>query len=122
MPKALLAVTLTASLAVPVAGCEKKKEHTPPKPIITAQEVEICVDVALNTRNPDMDCADNSTAACCDWRYIRNNPAWPLELPAVGQIVDTGRAFLEPLPGSKPERIAPQGAVFTANTASPRVG
>lgn len=114
---ALLAVLAVMSMA---ATCKKDERSgpgqwgstRPPKPMIVAQEVQICVDTAFNTREKDEACKDTSATGCCVVRFLRNDPAWERELPAVKEVVDPGRAFSKPLPGSTPVTIPPEGAVF----------
>lgn len=105
--------TLALLFAVTMlAACAQKRQPTKPKPVITAQEVKLCIDTAFQTRDRDELCDNDSATSCCTWRYVRNQEPWPLELPAINQVLEKGRGFAQPLPGSTPVTIPPEGAIF----------
>ena len=116
MRKALCVLFIALVVGSGAADCKgskpNPKKSLAPKPTITAQEVKACVDSLDAKRRKDSDCDDTSPAGCCDWRYLRNQAPWPLELPAVGETVEKGRGFLDPLPGGNPVTIPPEGAFF----------
>lgn len=116
MRKALCVLFIALVVGSGAADCKgskpNPKKSLTPKQTITAQEVRICIDSAFGTRQKDEACADVSATGCCVWRFVRNQAPWPPELPAVGEVLQPGRGFLEPLPNSEPVTIPPEGAFF----------
>lgn len=108
-----LAVGIIIGLTM-ASGCKGNKnspQPRPSKPLINAQVVALCIDSAFKTREADEECA-HPVDSCCYLRYVKNDPAWPAELPAINEKLEDGRGFNKAPEGSAPVNIPPQGAIF----------
>lgn len=112
MRKALCVLFIVLAVGSGAADCSKKEpQPRPSKPVISAQEVVLCIDSAFKVREADEKCA-HPVDNCCYLRYVRNQQPWPAELPAINERLEDGRGFTTPLPGSTPATIPPEGAIF----------
>lgn len=111
MRKALFIALAVLAMA---ADCSKAKTPAPnpSKPATNAQVVVLCVETPFNIRREDHWCGAQKVDDCCVLRYVKNDPAWPVELPAVGEELANGRGFVKPPAGSTPVNIPPEGAIF----------
>lgn len=111
MRKALL-ITI-AVFAMVTAACTKREREPQPwpsKPVITAQVVQMCMDLATRERFDDWWCGNSKDGFT--WVYIQDRPNFSPELPAIGEVLDGGRAQTDAPPGIMASRIPAEGAVF----------
>ena len=79
---------LAAIAMLIAAACTKKDDK--PLPQVTTSVVKICLDDTTLIRQEDARCEEGLDTF--GWRYVSDSPAWPPELPAVGQYIQGGRA------------------------------
>jgi hypothetical protein len=102
----ILATILALGIAAQ-AGCDKKSKT---RPLVTTQAVQICLDDTTLIRQEDERCEEGLNTF--RWVYVFDDPAWPAELPAVGEYIQGGRFTpVQPL-GVTIGRVPREGGTF----------
>jgi hypothetical protein len=98
---ALVTVTLLAS------ACSKREKV---RPLVNTQAVQICLDDVSLIRQEDQRCREGLDTF--KWVYVFDDPAWPAELPAVGEYIQGGRfTAIQPL-GVTISTVPAEGGTF----------
>lgn len=87
----LVLVLVTAALTpLAMAADCSKNDPKPPEQPVTFTVVEICLDDTSLIRQEDARCEEGLSSF--HWAYVADSAAWPVELPAVGEYIQGGRA------------------------------
>jgi hypothetical protein len=96
------------------SGCTKRD-----KPIETKWAI-VCIDIATQIRQPDTTCATGEYAGYA-WAWVRDDPSWPVDLPAVNDRLENGRyswqrpidpATDQPILNKQYETVPEKGGAF----------
>ena len=81
--------------------------------------VQMCAESVSYIRMPDADCEPRKDPQY-NWIYLIDNPVFPREIPAVGQMVRPRERFTYQRPTNKGEivRVPAEGALFAARMPS----
>lgn len=101
-------IAMIALVAILLAGCPVK-EDKPPRPLVATSVVKICLDDTTLIRQEDARCSEELDIY--RWVYISDSPAWPPELPAVGEYIQGGR-FTEVRPDAIISYVPREGGTF----------
>lgn len=110
---ARLVLVIVTAIVTPLAmasACPPKDDGKPAKVPVTFSVVQICLDDTTLIRQEDARCEEGLSSF--HWVYVADSAAWPVELPAVGEYIQGGRATPEMPTGVVIGRIPREGARF----------